>query len=187
MGSQYEIRLSGGANHRVELLGKILAEAATIHDGKNAVPSQCYGPEARSGFCKAEVIVSEGDILNPHVRRADILLALTRESCIRYCVDLKKGGILIIDEGISISELQPGVIIHRLPLFEHAQKEFGNVLYAGFIALGVVVAISKVITLNAVEATMVSRISKGSEDAHIDAFRKGIEIAEEILETEAAD
>jgi len=57
MNMQTEIRLTGSGGQGLILGGIILAEAAIL-DGKNAIQSQSYGPEARGGASKAEVIIS---------------------------------------------------------------------------------------------------------------------------------
>jgi 2-oxoglutarate ferredoxin oxidoreductase subunit gamma len=54
---KYEVRLSGSGGQGLLLAGIILAEGA-INDGKNAVQTQSYGPEARGGASKSEVIIS---------------------------------------------------------------------------------------------------------------------------------
>ena len=56
--SKMELRLAGSGGQGVILATAILAEAAVIA-GKNTAQSQSYGPEARGGSCKAEVIVSD--------------------------------------------------------------------------------------------------------------------------------
>ena len=68
MQGQKEIRLSGSGGQGLILGGIILAEAAIMED-KNAVQSQSYGPEARGGASKAEVIVSDGQIYYPKVEK----------------------------------------------------------------------------------------------------------------------
>ena len=45
MSKRYEIRLAGLGGQGLVLAGVILAEAASIFEGKNAVQSQSYGPE----------------------------------------------------------------------------------------------------------------------------------------------
>ena len=62
MSFRYEIRLSGAGGQGLILIGKILAEAAAIYDNKNATQSQSYGPEARGGASRSEVIISDEDI-----------------------------------------------------------------------------------------------------------------------------
>ncbi len=94
---RYEIRLSGSGGQGLILAGKILAEAAAIYEGLNAVQTQSYGPEARGGASKAEVVISDTEIEYPKAIELDLLLSLTQESCMKYSSDLKEGGILIID------------------------------------------------------------------------------------------
>lgn len=53
-----ELRLSGTGGQGLITAGIILAEAALL-DGKLAIQSQSYGPEARGGASKAEVIISD--------------------------------------------------------------------------------------------------------------------------------
>ena len=49
MGYRYELRFSGSGGQGMILAGIIMAEAAAIYDGKQAVQSQSYGPESRGG------------------------------------------------------------------------------------------------------------------------------------------
>jgi 2-oxoglutarate ferredoxin oxidoreductase subunit gamma len=74
-----EFRLSGSGGQGLLLAGIVLAEAAILED-KNAVQTQSYGPEARGGASKAEVVVSDEDIDYPKATDPDFLLALTPES-----------------------------------------------------------------------------------------------------------
>ena len=59
---KHELRLSGTGGQGLILAGIILAEAALL-DGKLAIQSQSYGPEARGGSSKSEVIISDTDSL----------------------------------------------------------------------------------------------------------------------------
>ncbi|RKY44545.1 MAG: 2-oxoacid:ferredoxin oxidoreductase subunit gamma, partial [Candidatus Neomarinimicrobiota bacterium] len=87
MSFRYELRLSGSGGQGLILIGKILAEAAAIYDGKNATQSQSYGPEARGGASRSEVIISDGEIDYPKAMKLDLLLALTQEACDLYIKD----------------------------------------------------------------------------------------------------
>ncbi|HOP80709.1 MAG TPA: 2-oxoacid:acceptor oxidoreductase family protein, partial [Armatimonadota bacterium] len=94
---RYEIRLSGSGGQGLILAGIILAEAAAIYEGKEAVQTQSYGPESRGGASKSEVVISGSEIDYPKVTSPDLLLAMTQESCTKYLGDLKEGGIAILD------------------------------------------------------------------------------------------
>ena len=47
--SRYELRFSGAGGQGLITAGIIMAKAASIYEGKQAVQSQSYGPEARGG------------------------------------------------------------------------------------------------------------------------------------------
>src|SRR5512133_3587990 len=98
MSSRTEIRLAGEGGQGMILAGIILAEAAAIYDGKNAIQTQSYGPEARGGASKSEGIIGSGELDYPEVINADILLALSQEACDKYASNLTKNGVLIVDE-----------------------------------------------------------------------------------------
>src|SRR3970282_104340 len=91
------------------LAGVTAAEAATIFDKKNAVQSQSYGPEARGGASKSEVIISDATINFPKATEIDLMLALTPEACLKYYKDIKPNGILLVDEDF-VKETPEGTV-----------------------------------------------------------------------------
>ena len=85
-----ELRLSGTGGQGLITAGIILAEAALL-DGKLAIQSQSYGPEARGGASKAEVIISDEAIHFPKVTDPNLLLAMSQEAATKYSHDLTAG------------------------------------------------------------------------------------------------
>ena len=57
--SRIEVRLAGSGGQGLILAGLVLAEAAGMFDGREVAMVQSYGPEARGGTSKAEVIISD--------------------------------------------------------------------------------------------------------------------------------
>ena len=95
-----QLRLSGSGGQGVITAAIIFAEAA-VSEGKQAVQSQSYGPEARGGASKAEVIISDNPIYHPKVINPDIVLAMTQQAADKYYGDLDKdNGLLIVDEDL---------------------------------------------------------------------------------------
>ncbi len=58
-----QLRLSGSGGQGVITAAIILA-AAAVDEGKEAVQSQSYGPEARGGASKSEVIIDDAPMLD---------------------------------------------------------------------------------------------------------------------------
>jgi len=99
-----EVRLSGSGGQGLILAGVILAEGSILSN-LNAVQTQSYGPEARGGASKAEVIVSDEEINFPKVRKADMLLCLTQKAFDEYYHTVKNNGIIILDSSIDEKDI----------------------------------------------------------------------------------
>ncbi len=179
---RYEMRLSGSGGQGLILAGKIMAEAAVIYDGRNAVQTQSYGPEARGGASKAEVVISDGDIDYPKALSLDLLLALTQVSCAKYSKDLKEGGILIVDSGL-VKELPPGDFrVYRAPITEIALKKVGKAVVTNIVAVGILTKIAGVVSEEAVRKAILARVPKGTEELNMKAYEEGLKAAAELLE-----
>ena len=173
-----EIRLSGSGGQGLILAGLILAEAAAIYEGKNAVQTQSYGPEARGGASKSEVIISNGEILYPKTTRLDYLLALNQESCDKYAHDLKDDGLLLVDT--DAVEHVPPVKSISLPLVRTAREKIGRVMTTNIISLGALVGISQVVSAKSLEKAVLNRVPKGTEQLNLKALELGFQLAEEV-------
>ena len=173
MSLHYEIRLSGAGGQGLILIGKILAEAAAIYDGKNATQSQSYGPEARGGASRSEVIISDEDIDYPKATNIDLLLAMTQEAADKYASDVKEGGAVIVDSGF-VHKLPKGNFkVYNYPITQTAKSVIGKKLVANIVALGIIEQISKIISEKAMISAIRARVPKGTEEMNIKAFNEG--------------
>lgn len=178
MSFRYEVRLSGSGGQGLILAGQILAEAAAIYDDNNAVQSQAYGPEARGGASRSDVIIADGDIDYPKATRIDLMLAFTQEACDKYATSLRKGGILLADSKF-VTRIPSGDFkVYAVPIMEVAQKDIGKAVVANIVALGLIAGLSKIVTPAAMEQAIRSRVPRGTEEMNLAAFRKGLELAE---------
>lgn len=167
-----EFRLSGSGGQGLILAGIILAEAA-IGDGREAVQSQSYGPEARGGSSKSEVIVSDQPIYFPKVLRPDFLLAMTGEALTKYGADLKEQGILVVDSTY-VKEI-PGNFkkIYSVPITQMAKEQLGRDLFANIVALGVLAKLSQAVSFTALENAVLARVPQGTEEINRKALTIG--------------
>ena len=87
------IVFSGSGGQGVITAAIILAEAAAVYETNlNAVQTQSYGPEARGGDTRADVIISEAPIHHPKVINPNILICLTQTAYNKYAGILRPGG-----------------------------------------------------------------------------------------------
>ncbi len=183
MSFRYEMRLSGEGGQGLVLAGKILAEAAAIYDDRNATQSQSYGPEARGGASKSEVIISDGEIDFPKAESLDLLLALTQEALDKYHDDLKPGGLLLVDAD-AVTRLPEGEWkVIQVPFIRIAREKIGRAIVANIVAVGVIVRLSGAVSVKAAEEAILARVPRGTEELNLEAFRTGLATAEEVAPT----
>lgn len=171
MKNRYEIRLSGSGGQGLITAGMIMGEAASLFDNKFVVQTQSYGPEARGGACKAEVIISDKKISYPKPTKADILLTLSQPAYDKYINDVKDDGVVIVDSSIVKYKKAKG--IYPIPITKLATEEVGLRVTANVVALGVISSLTKVVSYEALERALLSRIPPGTEEINKKALRLG--------------
>lgn len=169
----WQVSLSGTGGQGLILAGIILAEAAIL-DGKQAVQTQSYGPEARGGASKAEVIISGETIDYPKVLKADILLAMSQEACNKYISILKPKGTLIVD-GTLVKEIADvDAQVHSLLITKAAREQLGKSMFANIIALGALVGATGIVSAESLMAAVLNRVPKGTEKINRQALEIGL-------------
>lgn len=171
-----EMILSGSGGQGVILAAIIFADAA-IEQGLNAVQSQSYGPEARGGASKSEVIISKNVINYPKVSKPNILLALNQSSYNKYIAYLDKSGILVVDKRVQVDFNVPYKIYH-LPIIETAQNLFNTSMVANIISIGALYALigEDVIQMDIIKQSIVDRVPPVTTEKNIKAFEEGIKL-----------
>jgi 2-oxoglutarate ferredoxin oxidoreductase subunit gamma len=181
--SRYEVRLSGSGGQGLIVAGIILAEAAGIYDGKFACQTQSYGPEARGGASKAEVVISDYEIDYPKAIKPDLLLAMNQKSCDTYCFDLKPDGALLVDSTF-VKQL-PTTMGIAIPFTSIAREKLKKEIVANIVALGALVSLSGIVSLHGLEAAVMARVPAGTEDLNRKALEAGIEAVKIMLRERA--
>ena len=167
----YQLRLSGSGGQGVITAAIIFAEAAVIQ-GFNAVQSQSYGPEARGGASKAEVLIDSNPIFHPHVDKPDFLLALTQKAADKYFHDLNPDGMMIIDSDLVPNPPQFKNII-SLPVTNLAVEKVGKALFTNIVSLGVLVKASKFLEFDSVKQALINRVPPHTVDQNVAALELG--------------
>ena len=172
-----QIRLSGSGGQGVITAAIIYAEAA-VAEGKEAVQSQSYGPEARGGACKAEVVISDEEIDYMKVEDADVFVALNQVGYDKYIDTVKDGAIVLINSTLVESD-RPNV--YRIQATQRAE-DMGKPFVVNIIALGALTRLMPKIHYQTVEEEIKENFNASIAGANLDAYRLGYEILDEDLE-----
>jgi 2-oxoglutarate ferredoxin oxidoreductase subunit gamma len=170
-----EVRFGGSGGQGVVLMGIILATAAN-YDRRCVVQTESYGPEARGGYSRSDVIISNDPIDYPKLVEADLLVALSRDSAIAYTKTLRKDGVLIYDTDQVKS---PPVFTGRMmgvPFTRIAEEEIGRVQTTNVVALGAVVGITGIVSVESMRRAVAETVPAGTQELNGRALARGLAI-----------
>jgi len=142
--SRYEIRIGGFGGQGVVTMAVVMGETASLYDNKFVVQTQSYGPEARGGASKSELVIGDEEIDYPKVQEPDVFIAMSRAAYLEYVDGLKDDGILIIDEDLVTIEgdLPKGVTLYKIPATRIADEEVGTKQATNVVMIGAFTAIT---------------------------------------------
>lgn len=175
---RYELRFSGSGGQGLITAAVVFSEAVGVYDGKYVCQTQSYGPEARGGKSKAEVVVSDAPIDYPKSLNLNFLLAMNQAACDAYFYDLNADGLLLVDS--TLVEQYPTSRIIGIPFTDIAKNELGKEVVANMVALGAVGKLCQKVNLVNLEKALLQRVPKGTEKLNSKALQRGIEEAEKI-------
>ena len=179
-----EIRICGFGGQGIILAGIILGKAASLFDENEAVQTQSYGPEARGGASKCEVVIDNKLIEYPKVQDPDVLIAMSNEALLKYIDDLKDEGILIVDPGTTDLENvkdfveEHNIKVYEAPATKTAMEDIGIKIVANIVMVGAITKITKVISKEAVMKAIEVSVPSGTEEKNIAAFEAGFALVE---------
>lgn len=152
--SRYEVRIGGFGGQGVVTMAVIAGETASLYDKKYVVQTQSYGPEARGGASKSEIVISDEEVDFPKVQTPDVFVVLSRAAYLEYVDGLKDDGILIIDEDLVKieSDIPKTMKVYKIPATRIADKEVGSKQATNVVMLGAFAVITKILSIEGLKA-----------------------------------
>jgi len=170
-----EIRIAGFGGQGVILSAIVIGKAGCIFQDGYSTMTQSFGPEARGGACSAQVILSDSPVLYPYVSTPDILVVMSQEAYTLFSPQLKRDGILIIEEDlVRIGELPPGVRVYSVPATRIAE-ELGKKMVLNIVMVGFFAAVSQVVDPDAMRKAVAASVPEAYRDLNLKAFERGFD------------
>ena len=179
----WKIVFGGVGGQGIISAGIILAEAAVIHEGRYAVQSQKYGAEMRGGLSRADVTISNREVIYPKVDQAHLLVCLHRKALAAYTASIRPGGLLISDRDEAPIKQRLDSRQLALPIIAAAREATREERNANLCLLGAVVAVTGVVRIASIRAVVRERFGENPNlNAAIDA---GLRLGEEYASVAA--
>ncbi len=176
-----QVVLSGFGGQGVIMAGQILGRAAAVHEGRNAVMAQSYGPESRGGACRSEVILADGEIAYPRVVSPDVAVVLSQEAY-RIVGRSRPAGCLLVAEENLVQldeEAGNGTRVLRVPAARIAEQ-LGRRIVLNIVTLGFLCGATGVVSADALRAAIAASVPRGTEALNLRAFEAGYGHAQQV-------
>ncbi len=167
---------SGSGGQGVITAAIVLAEAAVLYEGLMAVQSQAYGPEARGGATRSDIIIADETINFPKVLQPNVLVCLTQEAYNKFYTIIRPGGTLITDTRYVKTQRKADALQKEIPMFETVMDNIGKPIVFNICMLGTLLAITEIIQPDSVMKVLETRIPSGFLDMNREALDLGMQL-----------
>ncbi len=174
--------LSGSGGQGVISLAILLADAASTYGGHNALQSQSYGPEARGGATRSDVIICNGPIYYPKVTQPNYLVALTNEAMNKYLPLIRPGGLVLFDSDLVYVDPRVDALLKPLPMYKAVMDSLGKPQAFNVVVLGALITLTNVISVEAAESVLENRFARMFHENNLKALHIGLEMAKPFVD-----
>jgi 2-oxoglutarate ferredoxin oxidoreductase subunit gamma len=169
---------SGSGGQGVITAAIILAEAAVLHENLVAVQSQSYGPEARGGATRSDVIIAESQIHFPKVIQPNVLVCLTQQAYASFYSILRPGGLLITDSRYVTLGKKVDARQVELPMYETVMAKIGRPIVFNICMLGAVIGLTKLVRAESIMKVLETQIPASFLEMNRQALEIGLKLSE---------
>lgn len=183
--NRFEIRFSGLGGQGIITLGKIMGQGLALGHGYNVTQTQSYGPEARGGSSRCDLVISSDPISYPKAESLDLLVALSQEACNAYYPYLKPGGVLVLES--DLVKQPPTNKFLGLPYTSLAKDKVGIVQAMNTVVLGSLSFLLPYVNQGTMRKSLESVLPAKIKAINTKAFNLGHRLAKKNWGEEAGD
>jgi 2-oxoglutarate ferredoxin oxidoreductase subunit gamma len=174
------IVFSGSGGQGVITAAIILAEAAALFENLNAVQTQSYGPEARGGDTRADVIISEVPIRHPKVINPHILICLTQAAYNKNADIVRPGGLMLTDKKYVKIDYNGDARQVELDMYLAVMEKIGKPIVFNICMLGALIELTGLVKPDSILAVLKEKIGPDFMTMNQEALVTGIRLARAI-------
>jgi len=174
------IVFSGSGGQGIITAAIILAETAALYENLNAVQTQSYGPEARGGATRADVIISKALIRHPKVINPHILICLTQKAYNKNAGILRPGGLMLTDKKYVKINHKVDARQVGLDMYLAVMDEIGKPIVFNFCMLGALIQLTGLVEPKSILKVLKEKIGSEFMAMNQKALEIGLKLAEQI-------
>jgi 2-oxoglutarate ferredoxin oxidoreductase subunit gamma len=178
-----EIMFAGFGGQGIVKAALLLTQAAGLFEDREVAQTQSYGPEARGGACRSEVVISDEKIAYIKTTRLDALVVMSAPALATYMPLLDPKHTRVVADATLITQAPPTLQrFYPIEATRIAEEELGRTLFANILMLGALVAVTGIVTLDALREALVGNVPASTLEMNRAALQKGHALATALVE-----
>lgn len=174
-----EIVCAGFGGQGVLLIGQTLAYAGML-EGKEVSWYPAYGPEMRGGTANCTTVIAESQIGSPVTSAPTVLVALNRPSLEKFYSGVVPEGFVVYNSSLIDSSVLTRSDLQTVGVdANNIASQIGNSRVANMVMLGAVLALTQLVSLEAVEQALRMVLPSRRHNLlplNYQALQKGVEL-----------
>jgi 2-oxoglutarate ferredoxin oxidoreductase subunit gamma len=155
----------------------LLAISAGLYEDKEVAQTQSYGPEARGGACRSEVVISDDTIDYIKTMNLDAFVVMSQPALDRYLDSIDPKHTVVIADTTLIKKAPEGIAhIYPVEATQVAEQEFGQALFANIVMLGALAAITGTVSETSLSRALEGNVPAKTLEKNRTALKRGYEI-----------
>ncbi len=172
---------SGSGGQGIITAAILIAEAAVIYEDLVAVQSQAYGPAARGGAARSDVIISDSQINYPKVIEPNVLICLTQLAYDKFSSIVRPGGLLITDTRHVKTNRKSDAQQVELPMYKTVMDKIGKPIVFNISMLGAVLSLTNLLKPESIMSVLGTKMPAELLEMNREALDLGIEMGKEFI------
>ena len=168
-----ELRITGFGGQGVITIGVLMAKALGQFDSYYVAQTQSYGPEARGGACKTDLITSDREIDYIKPTRLDVLACMSQPSLDAYAHSLDSSNLLLIDSTLVQNVPDHFQNVSSIQATSLAEDRLGMRVVASVVMLGALAKTTGWVTPEACKRALADTMPEKVLDRNYEAFDLG--------------
>lgn len=171
-----EIMFAGFGGQGIVKAALLVTQAAGLYEDKQVAHTQSYGPEARGGACKSEVVLSDDEIAYIKTSELDALVVMSQPALDKYQDRVLPDRTVVIYDSTLIKEIASnfkqtiGVAATRM-----AEEELGRSLFANIIMIGALAGATGIVSLDSLSRALEGNVPAKTLEKNRQALKRGFE------------
>jgi len=147
-----EVKFAGFGGQGVVKSAIILSIASGLYEDKEIAQTQSYGPEARGGACRSEVVISDEEIDYIKPLRVDSFVVMSQPAMDQYIEEIDPQETVVIADSTLVLDIPKKLKkVYSLDATRIAEQDLGSPIFANIIMLGALSSITNLVAFSSDE------------------------------------